>query len=197
MTNALIVARYVWQFLTIVQSPSFDWWTIAAALPCSPKIDGEQCATAINETAGYNSGLVSYDPNYNQTRDFNIYYTKRAFMLKHFAYFHRPGSVRYDVPHAQLPFGVNAIASKSGGSGPTAYHGSRSNAGEWSVLFMNNQTNAVDISFAAPGHQTKLTRVAQTTSEADFEDVSPLPQLCDGKLEIELPAQSLVTLQFS
>jgi hypothetical protein len=57
MKNALIVARYVWQYLTIVQAESFDWWTAIATLPCSPKVDGIQCATAINETTGYNSGM--------------------------------------------------------------------------------------------------------------------------------------------
>ena len=59
--NALIVGRYVWQYLTIVQAESFDWWTAVTNLPCSPKVDGIQCATAINNTAGYNSGLVYID----------------------------------------------------------------------------------------------------------------------------------------
>lgn len=92
MTSALINARYVWQFLTIVQATSFDWWTAVANLPCSPSVDGQQCATAINQTDGYNSGLVSIDPNYNQTQDYTLYYTKRAYMMKHFAYFHRKPS---------------------------------------------------------------------------------------------------------
>lgn len=183
MENALIVARYVWQYLTIVQAESFDWWTAVANLPCSPKTDGIECATAINETAGYNSGLVYIDGNYNQTRDFSLYMTKRAFMLKHFAYFHRPGSVRYDVPQAQLPFGVNAVASKGDGS--------------WSVLFMNNQTNAVELSLAIPETRAKLARLVQTTNSEDWADVQPLPPTSSGKVKFELGAQSLLTLQFS
>ncbi|KAK5108207.1 hypothetical protein LTR62_008663 [Meristemomyces frigidus] len=203
MTNALIVARYAWQFLTIVQAESFDWWTAATTLPCSPKIDGLQCATQINNTAGYNSGLVYYDPNYNQTRDFNIYYTKRAFMMKHFAYFHRPGSVRYDVPQQQLPAGVHAIASKtstsqmSGGWGWGNWGwGTKSVAPTWSVLFMNNQTRPVDITLEIPGKAAGLTRLVQTTNEQDFEDVSPLPPLSRGSAMLQLPASSLVTALF-
>ena len=183
MKNALIVARYVWQYLTIVQAESFDWWTAVANLPCSPKTDGIQCATAINNTAGYNSGLIYIDGNYNKTRDYNLYTTKRAFMLKHFAYFHRPGSVRYDVPQEQLPFGVNAVASRGGGS--------------WSVLFMNNQTHSFDLNVAVPQKTAKLVRLVQTTDSADWDDVTPLPPAKSGKVKFKLTAQSFLTLYFT
>ncbi|KAK4554741.1 hypothetical protein LTR86_008243 [Recurvomyces mirabilis] len=207
MANALIVARYVWQFLTLVQAESFDWWTAATTLPCSPKIDGIQCATSINETAGYNSGLVYYDPNYNETRDFNIYYTKRAFMLKHFAYFHRPGSVRYDIPQQQLPSGVNAIASKMSSSGNSNQHSGgwgwgsgwghgQNSAGTWSVLFMNNQTTAVSITLRSPDPAASMTRLVRTTNQDDFADVQ-IPKSWRGVVQLELPAQSLVTTQFA
>ena len=184
MKNALIVARYVWQYLTIVQAVSFDWWTAVANLPCSPKIDGQQCATAINETAGYNSGLISIDGNYNKTRDYSLYVTKRAYMLKHFAYFHRPGSVRYDVAQDQLPSGVNAVASKLGST-------------SCSVLFMNNQTHAYTLSVQAPSKDLKVARLVGTTDAADWSDVKPLPAAKGGSVKIKLPAQSLVTLQFT
>lgn len=180
--NALIVARYIWQYLTIVQAESFDWWTAVANLPCSPKVDGMKCATAINNTAGYNSGLVYIDGNYNKTRDFNLYTTKRAFMLKHFAYFHRPGSVRFDVSQQQLPFGVNAVASKGDGS--------------WSVLFMNNQTRSFDLSLAMPEKKAKLDKLVQTTNAEDWDDGSPLPPTRGGKVKFKLAAESLLTLHF-
>lgn len=195
MANALIVARYVWQFLTIVQAQSFDWWTAVTNLPCSPTVDGEQCATAINETAGYNSGLVYIDPNYNQTRDYGLYYTKRAFMLKHFAYFHRPGSVRYDVPQAQLPEGVNAFASKSAPSGQS--YGSQASKQTLSMLFLNNQTQAVDLNVQAPTKNAKVVQVVETTNQDDWKAVKPVPAVSGGKAGVTLPAESLVTVQFS
>lgn len=194
MANALIVARYVWQFLTIVQAESFDWWTAVTNLPCSPKLAGSQCATQINETAGYNSGLVYIDPNYNQTHDFTLYKTKRAFMMKHFAYFHRPGSVRYDVPQSQLPVGVNAVASKA----PRSSHPRSGWNGQdtWNVLLMNNQTRAQDLLLAAPARGVKLARIVQTTNEADWENVRTMPAERNGAVRVHLPAQSLSTLQF-
>ena len=173
MANALIVGRYNWQFLTIAQAESVDWWTAVSTLPCSPTVDGEQCATVVNNTAGYNDGLVSYDPNYNQTHDYNIYYTKRAFMMKHFA-LHRPGSVRYDVPQDQLPYGVNAIASKSGNTKAPHHYGG--GAQMWNVLFMNNQTQAYNLTLRAPKH-TQLKRVVETTNKVDFAVVNPMPSV--------------------
>jgi len=194
MTNALIVARYVWQFLTIVQAQSFDWWTAVANLPCSPNISGQSCATGINETAGYNSGLVYIDGNYNDTHDYHLYYTKRAFMMKHFT-LHRPGSVRYDVPQDQLPFGVNAIASKHMDPSP---NGDRSCARlTWHVMFMNNHSHAYDLTLVAPGHGSRLARVWQTTNDDDWSDVSHLAKEDDEHVRFELPAQSFCTLQFS
>ena len=183
MTNALIVARYVWQFLTIVQAQSFDWWTAVTNLPCSPTVNAS-CATAINETAGYNSGLIYIDPNYNQTHDYNLYLTKRVFMLKHFSYFHRPGSVRYDVPQAQLPYGVNAFATLS------------SNGSSWSILFMNNQTSQYNLTLQVPSQNAVLEKVVKTTPMDDWTVVDPLPTVANGTVGFEIPGQSLWTLQF-
>ncbi|KAH9812960.1 glycoside hydrolase family 30 protein [Teratosphaeria destructans] len=188
MENALIVGRYVWQYLTIVQAHSFDWWTAVTTLPCSPTVDGDQCITAINNTAGYNSGLVYIDGNYNDTQDYSLHYVKRAYLMKHLA-LHRPGSVRYDVPQSQLPADVNAIASK----GPVD---AESGKQTWNVLFMNNQTTCYNLSLAVPEADACLQKVFETTDAQDWLNVSPLPTQQDGVVSIELPAKSLVTLQF-
>jgi hypothetical protein len=193
MANALIVGRYVWQFLTIVQAQSFDWWTAVTNLPCSPSIDGDQCATAVNQTAGYNSGLVYIDPNYNQTHDYNLYYTKRAFLLKHLT-LHRPGSARYDIPQSQLPDAVHAIASKSAAAA-SGYQGA-SGPQTWNVLFLSNLTTPYNLTLAAPVPGAKLTKIYQTTNEVDWQSVEPLPASENGTAVVQLPAQSLVTLQF-
>jgi len=63
---------------------------------------------------------------------------------------------------------------------------------------MNNQTSAFDLTLQAPpGKHSRLTRAVQTTNEADFQDVSPLPTTVGGEVSFELPAQSLYTLQFT
>ncbi|KAI9709310.1 MAG: hypothetical protein M1820_003430 [Bogoriella megaspora] len=185
MNGALRFARYVWQFMTIAQAESFDWWTAVSNLPCSPSVY-VSCATTVNNTAGYNDGLVYVDPNYSSTHDFTLYYSKRAFMMKHFAYFHRPGATRYDVPQTQLPDGVNAFATKA-----------QEADGTWSVLFMNSATSAYNLTLQAPSSTATLQRAVRTTNGDDFTDVNPLPTVQDGATMLSLPAQSFLTLQFS
>ncbi|MCJ1358476.1 MAG: hypothetical protein MMC33_008476 [Icmadophila ericetorum] len=187
MVNALIVARYVWQFLTIANAESFDWWTAVADLPCSPTIDGAQCATALNATSGYNSGLIYIDPNYNQTQDYTLYLTKRAFAVKHFSYFIRPAAVRYDIEASSLPSGVVALATQ----GPATVSGSPL----WNTLFINSNTSPQTIEIQLPGNG-EIQGITQTTEDVDFGSVTPLPAVNNRTVLLELPAQSMWSMQF-
>ncbi|KAK5165558.1 uncharacterized protein LTR77_009087 [Saxophila tyrrhenica] len=130
---------------------------------------------------------LAIDVDYNKTQDYNFYTTKRAFMVKHFSYFHRPGSVRYDVPQAQLPFGVNAVSSAQ-------ETGEKST---WSVLFMNNQTTSFEMSLQVSCRGGKLAKIVETTNENDWKNVSPLPEAKDGEVVLTVPNESLVTAQFT
>ncbi|TKA73536.1 hypothetical protein B0A49_04465 [Cryomyces minteri] len=195
MVNALIVARYVWQFLTIANAQSFDWWTAVANLPCSPGVDGAQCATAVNRTAGYNDGLVYIDPNYNQTHDYAFYPTKRAFVVKHFSHFIRPGSVRYDVDGSALPLGVEALATRSS----TRRKGRGAGVPLWNVLFLNNQTSTQAITLRLPGGHAKIQNAVKTTPTDDWTIVKPLPAVNHQQQTVRftLPAQSMWSMQFT
>lgn len=193
MNNALVVARHIWQFLTIAQVESFDWWTAVSFLPCSPNIDGPQCYNAINETAGYNSALIYIDPNFNQTRDYNLYLTKRAFMLKHYSYFHRPGSVRYDIPQGQLPYGVNAFASAHGPETAIEQPHNRT----WNVLFFNNQTEAYDIELKSPSPSARLIKIVETDTSSDWKVTSVEWSSKGIPVRYTILGQSMVTLQFA
>lgn len=193
MNNALVVARHIWQFLTIAQVESFDWWTAVSVLPCSPNIDGPQCYNAINETAGYNSALIYIDPNFNQTRDYNLYLTKRAFMLKHYSYFHRPGSVRYDIPQGQLPYGVNAFASAHGPETPIEQPHNRT----WNVLFLNNQIEAYDIDLKSPSPSARLIKIVETDTSSDWKVTSVEWSSKGIPVRYTILGQSMVTLQFA
>ncbi len=190
MVNALIVARYIWQYLTIVNAESFDWWTAVTTLPCSPK-NNTSCATAVNNSAGYNSGLFYIDGDYNTTKDFTIYPTKRAYALKHFSYFIRPGSVRYDLSAQQLPAGVEALATL----GPAAANSKPL----WNVLFLNNQTSAQDVTVRLPGKNGHVSNAVKTDPAYDWAEVRPLPGVSKdgGSVDVRLPAQSMVSMQFS
>jgi O-glycosyl hydrolase len=189
MVNALIVARYVWQYLTIVNAESFDWWTAVTNLPCSPK-DNPSCATAVNNTAGYNSGLFYIDGDYNRTQDFTIYTTKRAYAVKHFSYFIRPGSVRYHVT-TQLPAGVEALATVDSAQGNTKPL--------WNVLFLNNQTSTQDVTVHLPGKNGHVSNAVKTDPANDWTKITPLPGVnADGRsVDLTLPAQSMFSMQFT
>lgn len=192
MNNALVVARHIWQFLTIAEVESFDWWTAVSFLPCSPKIDGPQCYSAINETAGYNSALIYIDPNFNQTGDYGLHFTKRAFMLKHYSYFHRPGSVRYDVPQSQLPYGVNAFASAISSGVDNA----KSNGTVWNLLFFNNQTEPCELNVSSPSPAAKLVQTVETTDQVDWNVARFEESRRGGSVKRSIPGQGMVTLQF-
>jgi hypothetical protein len=127
--------------------------------------------------------LINIDGNYNKTHDYTLYTTKRAYMLKHFAYFHRPGSVRYDVAQEQLPEGVNAVASKLGG--------------DWNVLFMNNQSHAYTLSMELPSKAAKPVKLVHTTDADDWKEIKALPKVRKGAVQIKLPAESFVSLRLS
>lgn len=104
-------------------------------------------------------------------------------MLKHFAYFHRPGSVRYDVAQEQLPEGVNAVASKLGGN--------------WNVFFMNNQSHPYNLKLQVPSKSAKAVKLVQTTDADDWKELKSLPKVKRGFVEIKLPSESFVSLRLS
>ncbi|KAF6226573.1 hypothetical protein HO133_009439 [Letharia lupina] len=91
MSSALDMARMIWQWLTLVNAESFDWWTANGS--------------------GWNDALIYIDANYRTTKDYNFYLTKRFWVFRHFTQFIRPGSVRYDIPNEVLPYGTVAVAS--------------------------------------------------------------------------------------
>jgi hypothetical protein len=104
-------------------------------------------------------------------------------MLKHFAHFHRPGSVRYDISQTQLPEGVNAVASK--------LHNN------WNVLFMNNQSHPYDLKLQLPAKKAKPAKLVWTTNAEDWKELKSLPGVRKGAVHIKLPAESFVSLRLS
>lgn len=111
MDNALDMARFIWQWLTLVNAESWDWWTaVSNMMPCSPSLVPGCAFTYRNLTVtdppGYNDGLIYIDPNYATTKDYTFYLVKRYWVFRHFTKFFRPGAVRYDIPNEILPYGT-------------------------------------------------------------------------------------------
>ncbi|KAL8668586.1 MAG: hypothetical protein Q9168_006785, partial [Polycauliona sp. 1 TL-2023] len=155
INSALDMARYIWQWLTLVNAESWDWWTVVSnVLPCSPTIaNSSNCDFAPSN--GYNDGLLYIDPAYQTTKDYSFYFTKRFWVFRHFTHFLRPGAVRFDIPNEVLPYGTVAVAA-------------RNRDGVYSTVFVNRNATAQNIKMKLPGEGGKVTAAVQTTDTDDF-----------------------------
>ena len=178
ISGGLIMSRYIWQFLTLANAESFDWWVaLSGEMGCSPSLNAT-CATTVN-SLGWNDGLIYYDSSYLTSGDTTLYLTKRYWALRHFSYFIRPGATRFNV--VDPPSGVVAIATL--------------NNGVWHTLFINEQTNDVGFTLTLPGTNGVVTNVTQTTAEDDWV-TPPVPPVVSDSVQLTLPAQSLFSIQF-
>ena len=190
MDSALDMARYMWQWLTLVGAESWEWWTaVSNMLPCSPSV-APGCAAVFNGgerrngQEGWNDGLVYIDPQYKTTGDYGFYLTKRFWVFRHFSKFLRPGAVRYDVPNEVLPYGTVAVAG-------------RNVDGVYSVVFVNRNATSQGVRMKLPGEGGKVTVGVQTTDRADWENI-PLPVVkVDGTFTMTLPARGVLSIQFT
>ena len=179
IVGALVMSHYIWQFLTLANAESFDWWVaLSPEMGCSPSSNAT-CATTVN-SSGWNDGLIYYDSSYSTSGDTTLYLTKRYWALRHFSYFIRPGATRFDV--IKPPSGVLAIATL--------------NNDVWHTLFINEQNNAVNFNLTLPGTDGIITKIIQTTAEDDWKAV-PIPPISLNSVQLPLPAQSLFSLQFT
>lgn len=184
MNNALDMARYVWQWLTIVNAESWDWWTaVSKMMPCSPATQAT-CGTTYNNTNGYNDGLLYIDPQYATTKNYNFYFTKRFWVFRHFTKFIRPGSVRYDIPNEVLPYGTVAVASL--GMDKT-----------WNTIFINRNATSQYVTMKLPASGGKVLGVTQTTDALDWGSVDMPTVAADDTVKLTLPARGVLSMQFS
>lgn len=185
--SALDMARFIWQWLVLVNAESWDWWTaVSNMMPCSPSIPPCDISGWSNvSTAAWNDGLVYIDPHYSRSKDYGFYLTKRFWVFRHFARFIRPGAVRYDIPNEVLPYGTVAIAAQNTDS-------------VWSVIFVNRNATEQAIRMEAPVKGGQVIAAVRTTAEEDWADVVPLPVVVegDGTVKVTLPARSVLTLRF-
>ena len=183
ISNALDMARMIWQWLTLVNAESFDWWVaVSSMLPCSPTANAS-CTTAYNGTWGWNDGLIYIAYDYATTHNYNFYLTKRFWVFKHFTTFFRPGSVRYDIPNEVLPYGTVAIAALD--------------ADVWNTIFINRNNTAQDITIKLPATGGKVIGVTQTTDAEDWQSMALPSVSAHDTISLNLPARAVVSIQFT
>ena len=190
MSSALDLARMIWQWLTLVNASSFSWWTAVSTFmplcPTGPSLPPPSaCGTTTVNDTGWNDALIYISPVYAAAKDYRFHLTKRFWVYKHFTTFHRPGSIRHDIPSSLLPYGTVAVASQD----PTA--------NTWSATFINRNDTAQDVIIKPPGTGVKVSSITQTTDSADWGDVAiPTIDAAKNEMALTLPARGVLTVQF-
>ena len=184
MSSALDMARMMWQWLTLVNAESFDWWTaVSTMMPCSPSTNAS-CATTATNGSGWNDALIYIDYDYPTTKNYNFYLTKRFWVFRHFTNFIRPGSVRYDIPNEVLPYGTVAVASLGTNN-------------VWQATFINRNDTAQVVTMKLPGSAAKIEGLVQTTDDVDWGNVVWPKVASNNDISLTLPARGVLTVQFS
>ena len=183
MDNALDMARMIWQWLTLVNAESFDWWTAVSYMMGCVGSPGTSCDQP-NPSQGWNDAFVYIDPNYKTNQNYNFYLTKRFWVYKHFTTFIRPGSVRYDIPNAVLPYGTVAVASKD-------------ISGTWSAIFVNRNATAQAVTMKLPSTGGKILGVTQTTDTSDWQTLASPTVGSDDTIKLTLLARGVLSVQFT
>ena len=184
MSSALDMARMIWQWVALVNAESFDWWTaVSTMIPCSPSTDA-RCATTVKNGSGWNDALIYIDADYQTTKDWTFYLTKRFWVFRHFTVFIRPGSVRYDIPNEVLPYGTVALASLGTNN-------------VWQTTFINRNNTAQVVTMNLPGTGGKIQCLIQTTDDVDWGNVEWPQVASNNDISLTIPARGVLTVQFS
>jgi O-glycosyl hydrolase len=182
MDSALWLADTVWQALTQANASMVSWWTaLSPALGCPPATD-PLCPVKVNK-AGWNDGLLYYDPAFRENGNWLIYPTKRFWALGNFSRFVRPGAVRHEVQRVPTGMRVAAFRSRQG----------------WVIVAINDTFDARPLSLVFPaGAGVVPTGAFVTTNEVDLAP-APVPGLdpAFGALVATLPPRSVTTYTFS
>ncbi|KAL8665794.1 MAG: hypothetical protein Q9202_001916 [Teloschistes flavicans] len=189
IASALDMARQIWQYLTLANAESWEWWTaVSIMMPCSPAslvYSYPNCATQYNNISeAYNDGLVYVDPRYATTKDYSFYLPKRFHVLRHFSRFIRPGAVRYDVPNEMLPYGVVAVAAEN-------------SDGVFAVIFVNRNATEQSVRMEVPRPGMNVVGAVVTTQFVDWGDVEVGAVGGDGGVGVVLPPRGVVSVRFA
>ena len=181
MAGALTMTNYIYTDLSYADDAAFDWWTaLSSSLGCDPDTDST-CATSVNtNSAGWNDGLIYYDPDYSSDGDQTLYLTKRFYALGQYSRFVRPGAVRYGVSGS--PSGVQTMAFWDNG--------------QWTVVAANTNTSATSLSVNLGSGTLTSSGAYQTDSSENLASISA-PAISGSTITASLPAQSVSTYVLS
>lgn len=181
MAGALNTTNYLYTDLSYADDAAFDWWTaLSSSLGCDPDTDST-CATSVNtNSAGWNDGLIYYDPDYASDGNQTLYMTKRFYALGQYSRFVRPGAVRYGVSGS--PSGVQTMAFWDNG--------------QWTVVAANTNTSATSLSVNLGSGTVTSSSAYQTDASENLASIAG-PAVSGGAITAALPAQSVTSYVLS
>lgn len=184
ITSGLWLANGIGDDIQYLHASAFDWWLAASpALGCDPA-DDPTCATTVNST-GYNDGLLYYDPNYTTDHDYNLYPTKRFYVMGNYSRFIRPGDVYHQVTGAPANLRMLAFKSPRG----------------WTVIVVNNSpagspATTLHLSFPGGGGGVQAAAAYLTSATDNLTAVIPGSTTRSGMATETVPAQSITSYLF-
>ena len=177
--SALAMSQIIYNDFTVTHDSAFQWWeALSNAIGCDPKAD-PSCAGTSN-SAGWNDGLIYYDPNFAADGNQQLYLTKRYYALAQYSKYVRPGAVLHNALGA--PGGVQVSAYQSGRN--------------WTVVVNNQNTTASSVSLhIGTGQGLSATGSYRTSATENLATVSN-PTVSGATATAQLPAQSITTYTF-
>jgi O-glycosyl hydrolase len=176
ITGGLALAEKIYRDLTVTYDRAFHWWlAVSGGIGCSPG-SNPGCQNQTN-SAGWNDGLIYYDPNFASNGNQNLYPTKRYYALGQFSRFVRPGAVRYNVVGA--PSGVQVTAFDHNG--------------RWILVVSNVNGSATAMNLHLNARNAVTPTSAVRTSATENMAAVALPSVSNGTVSATLPARSITT----
>ncbi|WP_079078539.1 glycoside hydrolase [Streptomyces sp. CdTB01] len=167
--NALLMSRIIYKDFASAHDSAFQWWVALAS--------GYGTSPTERNDAGWNDGLVYYDPDYATNGNQDLYLTKRYYALGQYSKFVRPGSVAHNVTGA--PDGVEVSSYESGG--------------KWVVVVNNHNTTDTPLNLHFnSGTPVRASQAVRTSATEDWAKVAK-PSVSGGTVSANLAARSVTT----
>ncbi|MEU9392873.1 glycoside hydrolase [Streptomyces sp. NPDC048324] len=167
--NALLMSRIIYKDFASAHDSAFQWWVALAS--------GYGTSPTERNDAGWNDGLVYYDPDYATNGNQNLYFTKRYYALGQYSKFVRPGSVAHNVTGA--PDGVEVSSYESGG--------------KWVVVVNNHNTTDTPLNLHFNSRTpVRASQAVRTSATEDWARVAK-PSVSGGTVSANLAARSVTT----
>ncbi|MBG0851618.1 ricin-type beta-trefoil lectin domain protein [Streptomyces spinoverrucosus] len=167
--GGLNLSRIIHKDFAVAHDSAFQWWVaLSEMIGTDPYTKND---------AGWNDGLIYYDPDYATNGNQTLYFTKRYYALGQYSKFVKPGAVAHNVTGA--PSGVEV----------TAYD----RKGQW-VVVVNNH-NATDTSLDLRFHSgtpLRASKAVRTSATENWANVAK-PAVRGATVSATLPARSITT----